>query len=120
MDSVPTNLDKLTRKIMKLEIEKEAIKKEKDELSKKRKEQITNELKDLKQEEKVLTDSWNKEKELNKQIKDKKEELDKTRFKLEQAENTYDLETAARLRHGIIPKLEQELENLKTQTQTIY
>ena len=115
MDSVPTNLDKLTRKIMKLEIEKEAIKKEKDELSKKRKEQITNELKDLKQEEKVLTDSWNKEKELNKQIKDKKEELDKTRFKLEQAENTYDLETAARLRHGIIPKLEKELENLKTQ-----
>ena len=115
MDSVPTNLDKLTRKIMKLEIEKEAIKKEKDELSKKRKEQITNELKDLKQDEKILTDNWNKEKEINKKIKDKKEELDKTRFKLEQAENTYDLETAARLRHGTIPKLEKELEDLKTQ-----
>ena len=115
MDSVPTNLDKLTRKIMKLEIEKEAIKKEKDELSKKRKEQITNELKDLKQDEKILTDNWNKEKEINKKIKDKKEELDKTRFKLEQAENTYDLETAARLRHGTIPKLEKELEYLKTQ-----
>ena len=115
MDSVPTNLDKLTRKIMKLEIEKEAIKKEKDELSKKRKEQITNELKDLKQDEKILTDNWNKEKEINKKIKDKKEELDKTRFKLEQAENTYDLETAARLRHGTIPKLEKELEELKTQ-----
>ena len=114
MDSVPTNLDKLTRKIMKLEIEKEAIKKEKDELSKKRKEQITNELKDLKEEEKILTDSWNKEKELNKQIKDKKEELDKARFSLEQAENIYDLETAARLRHGTIPRLEKELEELKT------
>ena len=113
MDSVPTNLDKLTRKIMKLEIEKEAIKKEKDELSKKRKEQITNELKDLKEEEKILTDSWNKEKELNKQIKDKKEELDKARFSLEQAENIYDLETAARLRHGTIPRLEKELEELK-------
>ena len=115
MDSVPTNLDKLTRKIMKLEIDKEAIKKEKDELSKKRKEQITNDLNDLTHAEKILTDNWNKEKEINKKIKDKKEELDKTRFKLEQAENTYDLETAARLRHGTIPKLEKELEELKTQ-----
>ncbi len=115
MDSSPTKLDKLTRKIMKLEIEKEAIKKEKDELSKKRKEEITNILKELKQEEKTLTDSWNQEKEINKKIKETKEELDKTKFKLEQAENTYDLETAARLKHGTIPKLEQDLEKLKKQ-----
>ena len=113
MDSVPTELDKLTRKIMKLEIEKEAIKKEKDEISKKRKEEINQELSQLKEEEKVLKDDWNKEKEINKNIKDKKSEIDKKRFELEQAENNYDLETAARLRHGTIPKLEKELENLK-------
>ena len=115
MDSVPTELDKLTRKIMKLEIEKEAIKKEKDEISKKRKEEINGELSKLKEEEKVLKDDWNKEKEINQNIKDKKREIDKKRFELEQAENNYDLETAARLRHGTIPKLEKELENLKKQ-----
>ena len=115
MDSVPTVLDKLTRKIMKLEIEKEAIKKEKDEISKKRKEEINGELSKLKEEEKVLKDDWNKEKEINQNIKDKKSEIDKKRFELEQAENNYDLETAARLRHGTIPKLEKELENLKKQ-----
>ena len=115
MDSVPTELDKLTRKIMKLEIEKEAIKKEKDEISKKRKEEINGELSKLKEEEKVLKDDWNKEKEINQNIKDKKSEIDKKRFELEQAENNYDLETAARLRHGTIPKLEKELENLKKQ-----
>lgn len=112
MDSVPTNLDKLTRKIMKLEIEKEAIKKEKDELSKKRKNQIEEELKNLKQEEQELKEDWNKEKNLNQEIKAKKKQLDKTRFELEQAENNYDLETAARLRHGTIPKLEKELKAL--------
>ena len=115
MDSVPTELDKVTRKIMKLEIEKEAIKKEKDEISKKRKEEINGELSKLKEEEKVLKDDWNKEKEINQNIKDKKSEIDKKRFELEQAENNYDLETAARLRHGTIPKLEKELENLKKQ-----
>lgn len=115
MDSVPTELDKLTRKIMKLEIEKEAIKKEKDEISKKRKEEINGELSKLKEEEKVLKDDWDKEKEINQNIKDKKSEIDKKRFELEQAENNYDLETAARLRHGTIPKLEKELENLKKQ-----
>ena len=115
MDSVPTELDKLTRKIMKLEIEKEAIKKEKDEISKKRKEEINGELSKLKEEEKILKDDWNKEKEINQNIKDKKSEIDKKRFELEQAENNYDLETAARLRHGTIPKLEKELENLKKQ-----
>ena len=116
MDSVPTKLDELTRKIMKLEIEQEAIKKEKDELSKTRKEEIKTELETLKQQEKIQSDNWNKEKELNKKIKQKKEELEQNKFKLEQAENAYDLETAARLRHGSIPKLEKELENLKTET----
>ena len=113
MDSVPTNLDELTRKIMKLEIEREAIKKEKDELSKKRKEEIENELKTLKEEEKKLTEAWNAEKNLNEDIKNIKAEIDSKRFLLEQAENNYDLETAAKLRHGVIPELEKKLEKFK-------
>ena len=109
MDSVPTSLDILTREIMRLEIEREAIKKEKDELSKKRMEMIDKSLGELKVKEKELTESWNKEKSINDEIKKKKREIEQARFELEQAENKYDLETAAKLRHGTIPKLEREL-----------
>ena len=113
IDSVPTSLDELTRKIMRLEIEKEAIKKEKDEISLKRLENINKELETLKVNEKELTESWNKEKEINENIKKIKSEIDKKRFELEQAESRYDLENAAKLRHGVIPELEKELKELK-------
>ena len=112
MDSVPVELDNLTHKIMRLEIEKEAIKKEKDDISKKRKEDINNQLISLKEKEKELTEAWNREKSLNDDIKKKKKEIEKARFELEQAENNYDLRKAAILKHGEIPRLEKELENL--------
>ena len=115
MDSVPTSLDNLTRKIMKLEIEKEAIKKEKDTVSVKRCEEIDNELKDLKLEQERLQTDWNNEKNINEKIQSKKEEIGKAVFDLEQAENRYDLEQAARLKHGVIPSLEKELEALQKQ-----
>ena len=113
MDSVPTSLDTLTRKIMRLQIEKEAIKKEKDELSIKRREEINESLDKLKTKEKELTDSWNREKNINKDINSIKEKIEKAKFDLEQAENEYDLENAAILRHGTIPKLEKKLESLR-------
>ena len=113
MDSVPTSLDELTRKIMRLEIEREAIKKEKDELSKKRLSDINSELETLKADEKKLSDDWNNEKNANEEIKKVKSEIDKKRFELERAENSYDLETAAKLRHGVIPELEKKLASLK-------
>jgi len=113
MDSVPTNLDALTRKIMQLEIERAAIKKEKDELSKQRLKEIDEKLNDLKSEEKELKNKWEEEKSLNKELKDKKEALEKAKFNLAQAENNYDLEAAARLRHGEIPRLEKELQEFK-------
>ncbi len=113
MDSVPNELDSLTRKIMRLEIERQAIKKEKDPLSLKRKEEIDKELTELKVQEKDFKDKWQAEKDLNDQIQSKKKELEKARFDLEQAENVYDLEKAARLRHGEIPRLEKELEALR-------
>ena len=114
MASVPTELDTLTRKIMSLEIEREAIKKEKDELSKKRREELETEIASLKEEEAKMRSKWEEEKSLNDDINKKKEELEGARFKLETAENNYDLEAAARLRHGEIPKLENELETLRS------
>ena len=112
MDSVPFELDSLTHRIMRLEIEKEAIKKEKDELSIKRREDIDRELSTMKEKEKELTEAWNKEKDINNSISKKKKELEKLKFELDQAENNYDLERAAVLRHGEIPKLEKELDEL--------
>ena len=112
MDSVPFELDNLTHRIMRLEIERQAIKKEKDEISKKRREDIDKNLETMKQKEQELTTAWNKEKNLNEDIKKKKKEIEEAKFKLEQAENNYDLEQAAILRHGTIPKLESELEDL--------
>lgn len=112
MDSVPFELDTLTHDIMRLEIERQALKKEKDEISLKRLEKIESELVGLKEKEKELTDAWNKEKNLNEDIKDKKSEIEKAKFELEQAENNYDLERAAILRHGEIPRLEKELDAL--------
>ena len=112
MDSVPFELDNLTHRIMRLEIERQAIKKEKDELSEKRRHDIDRELESMKQKESELTEAWNREKSINEDIKKKKKELEKLRFELEQAENKYDLERAAILRHGEIPKAEKELEAL--------
>ena len=113
MESVPTEIDSLTRKIMQLEVEKEALKKEKDDISKKRMNEINEKLTILKDKEKNLRKNWEEEKEINNKISKKKEELEQANYNLEKAESNYDLETAARLRHGTIPKLEQELKDLQ-------
>ncbi len=113
MDSVPVELDTLTRDIMRLEIEKEALKKERDELSKNRLEELKKEIASLKEKESTMRASWEEEKEINETISKKKEELEKARHNLSMAENNYDLETSAKLRHGVIPDLERELEELK-------
>ena len=112
MDSVPTSLDTLTRDIMRLKIEREAIKKEKDELSKKRVEEIDKELARKQEKETELRSAWDKEKSINDKIKQKKKEIERAKFDLEQAENEYDLTRAAKLRHGDIPALERELAEL--------
>ena len=114
MDSVPTSLDTLTREIMRLQIEREAIKKEKDDISKKRVESIDETLTNLQAQEKELREAWDKEKSINDDIKAKKKEIERAKFDLEQAENDYDLERAAKLRHGDIPALEKELAQLNS------
>ena len=118
MNSVPVELDNLTREIMQLEIEKEALKNEKDEASLKRVLELKDKISILKKEEQELRDAWEREKTINEQINKKKEELEQAKFELEQAENRYDLETAAKLRHGTIPKLETELKKLSEQDES--
>ena len=113
MESVPVKLDELTRNIMQLEIEKEALKKEKDEFSLNRLNEINDSISKLKEEENILRIKWENEKSINDKIKSKKEELDKARFKLSTYENNYDLENAAKYAHGIIPNLEKELSILQ-------
>ncbi len=115
MDSVPTSLDTLTRDIMRLEVEREALKKEKDAISKKRLDEIEFELNAKKGKEEELKRAWENEKEIYEQIKKKKSELENAQFELDKAENDYDLEKAARLRHGVIPEIEKELETLNSQ-----
>ena len=113
LESMPVELDELTRKIMSLEIERQALKKEKDEISKKRINEIDESLVDLKAKEKDLRTKWDSEKQAKAEINKKKEELEQARFELSQAENNYDLEKSAMLRHGKIPALEQELKKLQ-------
>ena len=112
MDSVPVELDTITRNILSLEIEKQAIKKEKDELSLNRMAEIEASLKELHQKESELKTAWEREKSINDKIKAKKKELENAKFTLQTAENRYDLETAARYRHGEIPRIEKELQEL--------
>jgi len=118
MQSVPVKLDYLTREIMKLQIEKESLKKEKDELSLKRTEEIKHKLSELEIQEKELRNKWNEEKDISNKIKTKKEELEKANYELELAESNYDYEKAAVLKHGTIPKLQEELATLKFNNDT--
>ena len=113
MDSVPVELDELTRNIMMKKIELESLKKEKDDISKGRANKLKEEIDSLKVKEDKLRSDWEAEKRVNENVKAKKREIEKAKFDLETAENNYDLENAARLRHGVLPKLENELIELK-------
>ena len=113
MESVPTELDLLERQIMRLQIEKQALKKEKDDISCARKEEIDKKLTGLKDKEYDLRLAWEDEKKINNLISEKKKDIDRANHELEIAEANYDLESAARLRHGEIPKLETDLKELQ-------
>ena len=112
MDSVPTSLDEVTRKILTLQVEKEALKKEKDEVSVKRLEALDRELYDLKSKEQELSSKWKEEKSVNEEIKRVKSDISKYTFEFENAKNNYDLETAARIKNEVLPKLNEKLNEL--------
>ncbi|MGM9927261.1 MAG: ATP-dependent chaperone ClpB [Bacillus sp. (in: firmicutes)] len=113
IDSMPTELDELTRKVMQLEIEEAALKKEEDEQSKKRLATLQEELANLREEANKMRSQWQLEKSGLEKIQEKRELLEKLKHQLEEAENEYDLNKAAELRHGKIPQLEKELKQLE-------
>ncbi|WP_208558746.1 ATP-dependent Clp protease ATP-binding subunit [Marinilactibacillus kalidii] len=114
MNSMPTELDQLMRRQMQLEIEEQALKEESDDKSRARLGIIQEELASIREEVQVLTLRWNKEKVSMQDIQDKKAEIEQAKRKLEEAESDYNLEEAAKLRHGIIPSLEKEQIELET------
>jgi ATP-dependent Clp protease ATP-binding subunit ClpB len=109
IDSKPVHLDKIERHIMQLEIEREALRKEKDDASKRRLEDLEIELADLQEEFGGLSAVWQREKEVIQGMQIVKTEMDEARIQLEQAERQGDLEGAARLRYGVLPDLEKAL-----------
>lgn len=113
MNSVPNELDQVTRELMREEVEEAALKKETDAASKKRLEELQAELSNLREKANKLRQSWEDEKLDIQKVSDKKSELDKARHQLEEAENNYDLEKAAKLQHATIPQLEKELQQLE-------
>ncbi|MEE0003244.1 MAG: AAA family ATPase, partial [Ligilactobacillus ruminis] len=113
MNSMPTELDQVTRQLMRQEVEEAALKKENDPASKKRLAELQEDLAESRERANKLKMRWESEKEDIQKVSDKKQEIDKAKHDLEEAENKYDLEEAARLQHAVIPKLESELEELE-------
>jgi ATP-dependent Clp protease ATP-binding subunit ClpB len=109
IESVPIELDEVQRRVMQLEIEREALKKEKDRASKERLEKLEKELADLKARGDALRAQWQVERQAIDRLRKLREEIDQTRVEIEQAERAYDLNRAAELRYGKLQDLERRL-----------
>ncbi|GED19844.1 AAA family ATPase [Kurthia gibsonii] len=118
IDSMPSELDEVTRRQMQLEIEEQALMKEGDNASKKRLEALREELQELKDSSQSMREQWEREKNALQIVQEKREKLDQYRHELEEAESQYDLNKAAILRHGKIPELEKELANLEEEVES--
>ncbi|MDY4060725.1 MAG: ATP-dependent chaperone ClpB [Anaerovoracaceae bacterium] len=113
IDSMPVELDEISRKIMQLEIERQALGKEDDKASHHRLEVLEKELAELKDEEKTLKAQWNNEKNALVKVKETKEKIEEVKHQMDEAERSYDLETLAKLKYGTLPELEEKLEEQK-------
>ncbi|GIK72532.1 MAG: chaperone protein ClpB [Chloroflexota bacterium] len=119
IDSKPQELDVIDREIMQLEIEREALKKEKDDASRQRLEELEKELADLREKSAQLTNRWQAEKAAIQQVQSIKEQIDQVRIEIEQAERAYDLQKAAELRYGKMRQLEAELAQASARVQEL-
>lgn len=117
MNSSPTELDQTNRQLMRMEVEETALKNETDEASKKRLGELNSELANTREKKNSLQKQWESEKKAIQTVSNKRTELDEAKHKLEEAENSYDLEQAAKLQHGVIPKLQAELTSLQNKEQ---
>jgi ATP-dependent Clp protease ATP-binding subunit ClpB len=119
IDSKPQALDELDRQVMQLEIEREALKKEKDDASKQRLAELEKELADLKEQSAELTGRWQAERDAIAQVQVRREAIDQVRVAIEQAERAYDLQKAAELRYGKLRQLESELAQAQAQVRQL-
>ncbi len=110
IDSMPAELDEVTRRVMQLEIEEAALKKEKDKASKERLKNLRKELAELKAKADAMRAQWEAEKEAIHKVQALREEIEQVRHAIEKAEREYDLDKAAELKHGRLPELEKQLE----------
>jgi ATP-dependent Clp protease ATP-binding subunit ClpB len=121
IDSLPTEIDEVERRVMQLEIEHQALSKEKDESSKARREAIERELAELRETASAMKAVWQREKEAISQTRDIKERLEQAHREAERAEREADLQRAAELRYGEIPELDKRLAELEEhERQTTY
>jgi ATP-dependent Clp protease ATP-binding subunit ClpB len=109
IDSMPQELDAITRRVMQLEIEEAALKKEKDEASKQRLETLLKELSELRAQADAMTAQWEAERQAIRKLQALREEIEQVRREIEEAERIYDLNRAAELRHSRLPELERRL-----------
>ncbi|MBV9769598.1 MAG: AAA family ATPase, partial [Bryobacterales bacterium] len=109
IDSMPADLDEILRRIMQLEIEREALKKESDSASKDRLKKIEKEIADLKSESDALKAQWQAEKEAVQRTRTLREQIDQVKIDIEKAERNYDLNRAAELKYGKLTDLESKL-----------
>ena len=117
-DSLPAELDELRRRIMQLQIEREALKKETDDASKGRLEKLQSTLAELEKRDRELTEQWSRETEGLNRIKQLQEQIDHAENDFQQAQRNGDLERAARLRYGTITELQKELQTLQDKAET--
>ncbi len=110
IDSMPAELDAITRRLMQLEIEEAALKKEKDQASRERLDVLQKELAELKSSEQSLSAQWQLEKGGIRGAQQLREEIEQTRLAIAEAERDYDLNRAAELKHGRLPELERQLQ----------
>jgi len=118
IDSMPTELDEISRKIMQLEIEKQALGKETDRASMARLATLEKELSQLREENASMRAQWENEKKAITQIKGTKEQIEEVRRQIEEAERSYDLEKLAQLKYGTLPELEKKLDAEKHSAET--
>ena len=118
IDSKPQALDEVDRDIMQLEIEKQALQKEKDKASQERLEKIEQDLADLREKSNAMTAQWQAEKEAIQDYKDLKKQLDEAQHEMEQAERSADLEKASRLRYGTMRELQEKIREAEARLQS--
>ena len=117
MNSMPTELDEISRKIMQLEIEEAALKKETDKLAKEHLEQIQKELSELRDTLSTMKAKWEAEKDSIGEGQRIREEIEKVKLEIEQAQDKYDLDKAAALKYGKLPELEARLKKAEEEKQ---